>query len=134
MSHPIDRLVEKNGTPHTILYVDDEPILLASWAELIATAGYRVLTAHDGASAERVFLAETVHAVILDYELPGMNGAVIAARIRQLDGNVPLILHSSGLPIREEDLALFCCVIAKNNTLSALLKVIAKALPAPAAG
>jgi CheY-like chemotaxis protein len=134
MTHPIDRLVEKNETPHTILYVDDEPILLASWAELIGTAGYRVLTALDGASAERVFLAETVHAVILDYELPGMNGAVIAARIRQLDGNVPLILHSSGLPLREEDVALFCCVIAKSNTLSALLKVIAKALPAPALG
>jgi CheY-like chemotaxis protein len=114
---------------YTILYVDDEPVLLTFWAELIEAAGYRVLTAYDGASAIRLFLAETVHAVILDYEMPGMDGATLAAQIKKINGKIPIILHSGAPPIRKEDLTLFNHVIAKGNTLSVLLKALAEHLP-----
>ena len=116
---------------YTILYVDDEPVLLTFWAELIEAAGYRVITAYDGASAIRLFLAETVHAVILDYEMPGMDGATLAAEIRQMNGKIPIILHS-GMVIRAEDLVLFNQVIAKGNTLAVMLKALAHELPTPA--
>ena len=114
---------------YTILYVDDEPILLMFWAELIEAAGYRVITAYDGASAVRLFLSETVHAVILDYEMPGMDGAALAAQIKQINKKIPIILHSGAPAIRKEDLALFNHVIAKGNTLSVLLKALAEDLP-----
>jgi DNA-binding response OmpR family regulator len=109
--------------------VDDEPVLLTFWAELIEAAGYKVLTAYDGLSAMRLFLSESVHAVILDYEMPGMDGVVVAAQMRQINGNVPLILHSGAPVIRKEDRALFNHIIAKGNTLAVMLKALAQELP-----
>jgi len=117
---------------YTVLYVDDEPVLLMFWAELIESAGYKVLTAYDGPSAMRLFLSEIVHAVILDYEMPGMDGVVLAAQMRRINGDVPLILHSGVSMIPKEDLALFNHVIAKGNTLAVILKALAHELPTPA--
>jgi two-component system cell cycle sensor histidine kinase/response regulator CckA len=115
----------------TILYVDDEPMVLTAWAELIETAGYRVLTAHGGRDAMRLFRAVPVHLVILDYAMPGMTGAAVAAQMRQIDVDVPLILHSGGSStITQEELLLFNCFIPKSNTLSVLLKAIQEVLPA----
>jgi CheY-like chemotaxis protein len=100
-----------NDGQRTILCVDDEPLVLASWAELIASAGYRVLTARGGAEAIQQFSAETVHAVVLDYEMPGMNGGIVAARIRQISSEVPssFILVDAPLALKNSDcsIALF---------------------------
>ncbi|HEY3770564.1 MAG TPA: response regulator [Candidatus Angelobacter sp.] len=97
---------------------------------MIEIAGYRVLTACDGATAVRLFSSEIVHVVILDYEMPGMNGGAAAAQMRQMDGAIPLILHSGGsLTITEEELLLFNRFIPKGNTLSVLLKAIQEVLP-----
>jgi CheY-like chemotaxis protein len=110
---------------HTILYVEDEPVVQALWTELIEIAGYRVLTACDGAAAVQLFSTEIVHAVILDYEMPGMNGAAVAAQMRKIDDAVPLILHSGGSStITQEELLLFNCFISKSNPLSVLLNAI----------
>ncbi|HWF06407.1 MAG TPA: response regulator [Candidatus Angelobacter sp.] len=125
------RKQRQSQSQFTILYVDDEPLVLSAWAELIETAGYRVLTANGGRDAMRLFLAVQVHLVILDYAMPGMTGAAIAAQIKQIDGDVPLILHSGGSStITQEELLLFNCFIPKSNTLSVLLKAIQEALPA----
>lgn len=118
----------------TILCVDDEPLVLTSWAELIASAGYRVLTARGGAEAIRQFSAQTVHAVVLDYEMPGMNGGTVAAHIRQIDSDVPIILHLGGSALASEELALFNRYVSKGEKLSAMLAAIEGALTSRADG
>jgi CheY-like chemotaxis protein len=87
---------DPNQRRQTILCVDDEPNILTSWAELIGSAGYRILTARGGAEAIQQVSAQTVHAVVLDYEMPGMNGGIVAARIRQINSEVPIILIRVG--------------------------------------
>jgi CheY-like chemotaxis protein len=113
-----------NDGQRTILCVDDEPLVLASWAELIASAGYRVLTARGGSEAIQQFSAQTVHAVVLDYEMPGMNGGIVAARIRQINSEVPIILHSGGCTPRAEELALFDGFVTKGARLATMLAAI----------
>lgn len=112
----------------TILCVDDEPMVLTSWAELIASAGYRVLTARSGGEALRKFSTQPIHAVVLDYEMPGMNGGIVAAHIREINIEVPIILHSGGAAPCAEEMALFDTFVSKSENLSAMLHAIEGAI------
>jgi len=55
---------------HLVLCVDDELIGLQVRKILLERAGYRVLTAPDGAAGLEVFAAEPVEVVVLDYSMP----------------------------------------------------------------
>jgi CheY-like chemotaxis protein len=87
-------------TSHLILCVDDEMIGLRVRKLLLERAGYRVMTAQDGATGLSVFEREPVEAVVLDYSMPGMHGGEVAARMRQIKPEVPILLLSAylGLP------------------------------------
>ena len=85
---------------HLVLCVDDELVGLRVRKILLERAGYRVLTALDGAAGLDIFANEPVEAVILDYSMPGMHGGDVAARMRQVKPKVPILLLSAyiGLP------------------------------------
>ena len=80
--------------------MDDEIIGLQVRRILLERAGYRVLTAADGAAGLTLFEREPVEAVILDYSMPGMDGGEVASRMRQSKPGVPILLLSAyvGLP------------------------------------
>lgn len=115
----------------TILFADDDPGILDSWRTLLQHAGYRVLAAPDGPEALRLFSAEAVDAVVLDYEMPGMNGGTVAKQIRQVKNGVPLILFSTLLTVPEDDLALFNRQVSKGDSVTALMAAIEEALKSP---
>jgi len=121
-----------NGTKETILFADDDPGILDSWRALLQRAGYRVLAAPDGPEALRLFSAEAVDAVVLDYEMPGMNGGTVAKQIRRIKSGVPLILFSTLLTVPKDDLALFQWHVSKGDSLAVLLTAIEEALVPPA--
>jgi CheY-like chemotaxis protein len=118
----------KNDAQETILFVDDDPAVLDSWSALLQRAGYRVLPALDGAEALRLISSEAVDAVVMDYEMPGMNGGTIATHIRQIKSAVPLILLSGLLTVPEKELALFNRFVPKGDSVAALLAAIEEAL------
>jgi CheY-like chemotaxis protein len=80
--------------------VDDETVGLQVRRILLERAGYRVLTAADGAAGLTVFEREPVEAVVLDYSMPGMDGGEVASRMRETKPHVPILLLSAyvGLP------------------------------------
>lgn len=121
-----------NRRKETILFADDDPAILDSWRALLQHAGYRVLGAPDGQEALRIFSAEAVDAVVLDYEMPGMNGATVAAQIRQIKSGVPLILFSTLLTVPNDDLAFFKWHVSKGDSFGVLMAVIKEALPSQA--
>src|ERR1700722_19354595 len=86
---------------HLVLCVDDELVGLRVRKILLERAGYRVLTALDGAAGLDIFANEPVEAVILDYSMPGMHGGEVAARMRQVKPGIPILLLSAyiGLPV-----------------------------------
>jgi hypothetical protein len=63
--------------------------------------------------------------------MPMMNGGVVAAQMRQIKGDVPLILVSGGSTIPEEDLVLFNRSITKAEPPGVLLSAIKEILCAP---
>src|SRR4030042_1620709 len=75
----------------TILVVDDEPQLVRVLRGYLEQAGYRVTAAHSGSDALTQFQARRPDLVVLDLNLPGMDGFEVARAIRKL-GDTPIIM------------------------------------------
>jgi signal transduction histidine kinase len=61
-----------------IMVVDDERIVREVVAEMLADMGCKVLTAENGEKALALLDGETPSAMLLDFAMPGMNGAEVA--------------------------------------------------------
>jgi two-component system alkaline phosphatase synthesis response regulator PhoP len=76
---------------NTILVVDDEKRIVQLVRDYLEAAGFRVVTAHDGKMALAQFRYERPDLVVLDLNLPGMDGLDVARTIRQ-KRNTPIIM------------------------------------------
>ncbi len=116
----------KNG--RAILCVDDERIGLSVRKMLLESQGYRVLTAENGADALVLFSSETLDLVILDYAMPGMNGDVVAERMKELRPDLPILMLSAYVDLPSETLALVDKSITKGEPAPVLLEAVAQLL------
>ncbi|MGE0707900.1 MAG: sigma-54-dependent transcriptional regulator [Planctomycetota bacterium] len=81
----------------TVLVVDDEPLVRRSLKEFLSGRGYEVREAETGALALERF-REGVDAVLLDFNLPDLDGIEVLAAMRALDPTPPVVMltaHSS---------------------------------------
>jgi len=85
---------ECNAPSRTVLFVDDEPSLLEVRRLIFEFVGYTVLTAESGEEALEVLRSNVVDAVVVDYEMPGMDGEETARQIRRMRRKLPIILSS----------------------------------------
>jgi DNA-binding response OmpR family regulator len=74
-----------------ILLVDDEPQIVRVLKGYLENAGYRVMSALDGKTALDLFSREKPDFVILDLNLPGVDGLDICRTIRDTS-NVPVLM------------------------------------------
>lgn len=86
---------ESTGTsePLKILVVDDEPAMVGALGALLGQAGHRIIAAYDGEEALRRFHDDGPDLVLLDLSMPGMDGATVCKRIREIS-DVPIIVVS----------------------------------------
>jgi len=82
-----------------ILVVDDETDIRGLVHELLQRAGHDVIEAPDGNDALKRFYADKPDLVILDVQMPGLDGWGVLDRIRELS-DVPVIM----LTARAEEL------------------------------
>ncbi len=84
-----------------MLCIDDEIVGLKVRKMLLERAGYEVLSAAEGTEGIDIFAREPVDAVVLDFAMPGMNGAEVATRLREIKPDIPILLLSAyvGLPV-----------------------------------
>ena len=75
-----------------LLIVEDEKELLESIAEGLRLSGYAVDTAADGAEAEDLFWSETYDLIVLDINLPKIDGFTLLEEIREEDKKVNVIM------------------------------------------
>lgn len=76
----------------SILVVEDEKKIAASLKQGLNENGAEVDVAHDGNTGLQQFSARTYQMVILDINLPGMNGYELCAAIRRIDPAVPVVM------------------------------------------
>jgi DNA-binding NtrC family response regulator len=71
-----------------MMLVDDEERFLETTKKLLARKGYDVLTAASGSEALEILMKQTVHVVILDVKMPGMDGV---ATLKAIKSRYPLV-------------------------------------------
>ena len=76
----------------TVLVVDDEINLLNLLQDNLEDAGYGVITAPDGEEALKRWIEKKPAAIILDIEMPKMNGWQVLKEIRQVSPKAPIII------------------------------------------
>ncbi|HXQ36568.1 MAG TPA: response regulator [Anaerolineales bacterium] len=83
----------------TILCIDDTPQILFLYKCLFEDHGYKVVVASNGPDGLAFMKRHHVDCVILDYQMPEMDGAAVVRYMRQHEAPPPVIMVSgSDLP------------------------------------
>lgn len=83
---------------HRILVVDDEEDLAQTVETLLRARGYGVVRADEGAAAVRIAKETLPDLILLDYELPEMDGLEVIAALRadEATREIPVLLATAG--------------------------------------
>ncbi len=79
-------------TPIRILFVEDEPKLGASVSRELLEQGYEVDLAYDGRIGESMFKSAEYDLILLDINLPHINGLELCRRFREVNREVPILM------------------------------------------
>jgi CheY-like chemotaxis protein len=77
-----------------VLYVDDDRMRMRVTMEFLELAGYAVIPTHTGADALQRLKEEAIDLAVVDYYMPGMTGDVVAAEMKHLKPDVPVVIWS----------------------------------------
>ncbi len=105
----------------TILCIDDHWNGLMGRKMLLERSGYQVLEASGGDEGLKLFLSHAVDAVVLDYQMPGMNGDVVAAKMKRINAHVPIMLLSAYGPLPKSKLRSVDSFLSKSQPPKMLL-------------
>jgi two-component system cell cycle response regulator DivK len=80
-------------TPRRILVVEDNPLNLKLVRDVLQYAGYDVIEAQSGEEGVRAAQADPPDLVLMDLQLPGIDGTETLRRLRQgsLGRDVPVV-------------------------------------------
>ena len=84
--------MENRNATKTVLAADDSPLALNMLSRLLRAEGYRVVTATNGIEAAQMAFRESPDLIILDIEMPRMNGYQVC-RLLKRDSKV------AGIPV-----------------------------------
>jgi two-component system copper resistance phosphate regulon response regulator CusR len=107
--------------PTTILCVDDEPILLQLRAIVLRQAGFEPLLAQDATEALKIFRSQHIDLVITDHLLPDCDGSQLAAQMKQINPEIPIMMLS-GLSEPPEGLQHIDAYVVKGAPVPKLLE------------
>ncbi len=78
----------------TLLVIDDDPFVRDVVFDALSAAGYHVVAAEDGPSGLARLDHVTPAAAIIDFIMPGMNGAEVARRVHERLPGLPIVFIS----------------------------------------
>lgn len=109
-----------------MLCIDDDVDQLQIRKAIFELQGYDVLIANSGNKGLHLLRRQLVDLIILDYQMPGMNGAEVAAEIRKIDLSVPIIIFSGSdlFGVREALFHIIDRFISKDAPVAELLSAV----------
>ena len=72
----------RNNSHPEILVVDDDAMSRRVLAQLLSSAGYDCRVSNDGSQALEAIHARPPSLLLLDFDMPGLNGAEVLKRLR----------------------------------------------------
>lgn len=88
----------------TILCVDDNEQALSIRKLMLETRGYRVVACSSGHQALEAFKLGGVDLVLSDLQMPGLDGASLVQKIKEISSTTPAILFSGKIRAYDKDL------------------------------
>jgi CheY-like chemotaxis protein len=112
-----------------ILLVDDEEGIQLLYQEEFQDEGFEVISAFTGEEALEKFKSESPDLVILDIQMPGMNGIEVLRQMKMIAPQLPIIL-STAYHEYKQDLSAWASdeYIVKSPDLQKLKEAIHKYL------
>jgi CheY-like chemotaxis protein len=108
----------------TILCIDDHWSGLIGRKCLLENDGYKVMQATSGDDGLKLFASHAVDAVVLDYQMPGMNGDVVAAKMKRIKSHVPIMMLSAYGPLPQAKLEAVDTFLSKSQPPMLLLSTL----------
>ena len=114
-----------------ILCIDDDEQSLQVRKILLETFDFHVATATSAKEGLRYFRTHDVDAVVLDYEMPEMNGGQAARKMKSMRADVPVLILSA-LPWLPNDAPRECIdvFVTKGGPTAALVHEIEQMMEA----
>jgi CheY-like chemotaxis protein len=120
-------------TAPTVLVVDDEPAVRTTLRLILELEGYTVWLASDGAQALAQVATAPPRLVLLDLQMPGLDGWQTLPRLKARAPWLPVIVVSGEPHLREEAAAHHADgVLPKPFDVDAVLDTVARFVPNPA--
>jgi CheY-like chemotaxis protein len=123
--------------PKKILIVDDDEIVASTYRNKLQSERFKVEVASSGQAALQSLAKEPVDLVILDFSLPGMNGAEILKTIRSRLGakELPIIVFTNfylpGVVQDASEAGATRCVRKSDCTPRAMAEIVREVLAMP---
>src|SRR5260370_42087179 len=105
----------------TILCIDDHWNGLIGRKGLLEENGFVVLEATSGAEGLNLFLSHSVDAVGLDYQMPGMSGDIVAAKMKRVKSTAPFLLVSAYGPFPNQKFESLGTFLSQSHPQKVLL-------------
>jgi CheY-like chemotaxis protein len=116
--------------PTTLVWIDDYLPGLSVYKAVFEGMGFRVLAASRGSVGLEIVDSNPVDAVIVDYEMPDMDGEAVATSIKNSRPELPVILFSGSslVPSRVKSVVDAVCDKAgsRDDLLAAINRVLGK--------
>jgi len=112
----------------TLLCIDDNQSSLNICKIILEDFGYKVLTASSAREGLEIFASHVIDAVILDYQMPEMNGELVAAEMRRTKPRVPILMLSGWGSLPESALQMVDGFVAKGDPVEFFLLAIQQLL------
>ncbi|MFT5207811.1 MAG: DNA-binding response OmpR family regulator [Candidatus Omnitrophota bacterium] len=77
---------------HKLVTIDDEPEFVDFIESYFELRGFEVHKAHNGEAGLKVIDRVKPDIVLLDYKMPGMNGAQVLTAIKVMNASLPVIM------------------------------------------
>lgn len=107
-----------------VLVVDDDASTRDAERQALAEVGFRVIEARDGEEAMRAVQMDPPSVVVLDVQMPGVDGPTFARTLRLGLRRVPLVILTAGDPRREADRCNAEAYLAKPFDPAELVKIV----------
>ncbi len=89
------KLKKQTSSLKTVLIVDDEEQVLSVTSQIIAKLGYTVSTARDGFEAISKYSEIHPDLVLMDINMPGIDGTETFFRLREINPKANIVLMSA---------------------------------------
>ncbi len=76
----------------SVLVIDDDDVVLNALGQMMEKTGWKCLRAPSGEIGLDSFKINNVDAVVLDINLPKMDGFVVLKKLKELKPNVPVVI------------------------------------------